>query len=745
MRGFFGFEWVLDAGNPARNFHFLFKPPGNLKEADLADAVEAALQNVNPPDAVAIISEAVDADELVEAFKKPLLTQAANRASTKVCLCVCSFTYDGSIRLHSQLRNEVDNLAHTLQDQTTAIRKAGLKQLFSAPRVSVQAPPGFTFVKPSQKRSTHFLRAEEALTEVESVQFLAFSLLDKLNARALQVGPSLDVIFVDTMGIASVAYALRELYCSLYEVPKPRVVSFHSHDGIDEIEAPLYGTSFTLISASSSMNLEQAWKRKTNCHPAEVVTLLTLDSASHHEDALYALSSGYVTDDNDERHGRLKDLPIFGENFAPADLLPKSVLLRKKEHGVAAVDQFCQSFATGGHLAVQSRGNIPTAKVRPIYLNGKGLLTDKGFKEFVDKVLCQKTPASVNAIVYQDDPASREIAETCAKRLQDVMKRGEPVQLISDSDIEARRVKPDEDGGMLIVAAVVGRGTKLLSISRDLRDVHFGARTYLIGAQIAETAAQLNALGPNLRHSAKKAIINVERFMGIAIGPGIPESFEIEAEALQHAQNSFGPIFQKRLDNLTGSEYGLHGDTFIAPDDFLTERLKLRADFAFWTPGYKEEQETSAGVLATIGALLQNAREGKFEDEALRLSTDAFQQVILHPENFTRYNDGVIQAALLRCARIGELDYSRESNSSQFMSDLLTNIFEQHDRRQGEAAGEFALALHTGKLRLEAGHYQQLREHLRVKLREDTLRLKLIRMFLGLEGMPESTSLPNGF
>lgn len=746
MKGFFAFEWTLDDGNPARNFHFLFKPPGNLKEADLADAIEAGLQGVNPPDVVAIICEVEDADLLVDAFKKPLLTQAANRASTKVCLCVCSFDHRGAIRLHSQLRNEVENLADILQGQTTAIRSAGLQQLFSARRVSVLAPPGFTFVKPSQKRSTYFLRAEEALTEVESVQFLAFSLLEKLSTRALEVGASLDVIFVDTMGIASVAYALREIYCSLYKVPRPRVVSFHSHDGIDDVDAPLYGTSFTLISASSSMNLEQAWKKKTNCHPAEVVTLLTLDCAFHHEDALYALPTPERIDDGEtERHGRLKDLPILGEHFAPADLLPKSVLLRKVQHRVEAVELFCKSFATNGHLAVQARGSVATAKVRPIYLDGGGLLTDGAFKEFIDKVLCQKTPASVNSIVYQNDAASKEIAESCEKRLREVMNRAAPIQLISDSDIEARQATPDKSGGMLIVAAVVGRGTKLLSISRDLRDIHFGARTYVIGAQIAETAAQLNALGPNLRHSTKKAVINVERFMGVAIGPGISESFEIETEAFQNAQQEFGASFQKRLEGLTGSESGLKGETFIASDDNLAARLKLRADFAFWPPFYNEEQETSAGVLATVGALLQNARDGQFDDEALRLSTNAFQQVILHPENFTRYNDGVIQAALLRCARVGELDYSGETNSSQFMLDLLTNIFEQHNRRQGEAAGEFALALYTGKLRLDARHLRQLREQVRAKLQGDTSRLKLMRVLLALEDMPESASLPKDF
>jgi hypothetical protein len=744
MKGFFGFDWALERNSPIRNFHFLFKPPGTFNVANLADAIEAGLQGVNPPDVVAIICETEEASEVLKAFDQQLLEQAANRTSTKVCLCVCSFGPDGTIRLVSELRNPVVGLRQLLRGQTPAIRKAGLEVLFAAPHVSVVAPPGFTFVKPSQKRSTHFLRAEEALTEVEGVQFLAFALLEKLRERSLEVGVQLDVIFVDTMGIAAVAYAIREIYCAIYEPPKPRVVTFHSHDGIDKIDAPLYGTSFTLISASSSMNLERDWKKKVKCHPTEVVTLLTLRDAADCENALYALP---VPDglDNNRHHKHLKDLPIVGERFAPEELLPKPVLLRKKEHRLEAVSDFCKSFGLNGALTVQARGPIPTSKVRPLYLDGRALMRDNEFVKFVEKVLCQQTAASVSTIVYQNDDASLQIAQHCAKRLQDVMKRVSPLRLISDASIESRSAQPDSAGGLLVVAAVAGRGTRLLSISRDLRDIHHGARTYLIGTQIAETAAQLNALLPNLKHSAFEAEISIKRYMGIAVGPGIGDSFEEEGRLLRNIQQHFGGAFFARLDGLTGSSQGLGNSVFLPFDDGLATSMRLRLDFAFWGNFYAETDETNAAVLATAGALLQNAREAKFLNENLHLATDAFQQVILSPENFTRYNDGVIQAAFLRCARPSELDYSREGSSSQFMLDLLTNIFEQHNRRQGEAACEFAFALYARKLRLQQHHLDELRTRLEPKLQGDTRKLQLLRILFGFEDMLSSTSLPDDF
>lgn len=177
----------------------------------------------------------------------------------------------------------------------------------------------------------------------------------------------------------------------------------------------------------------------------------------------------------------------------------------------------------------------------------------------------------------------------------------------------------------------------------------------------------------------------------------------------------------------------------------MSQPLRLRPDFAFWPAFYTETESTTPAVLATMGAILQNAREGRFADEQLRLNTDAFQQVVLSPENFTRYNDGVIQAALLRCARSGELDYSRERASSQFMLDLLTNIFEQHDRLQGEAAAEFAIAIYLARLRLATDHLEDLRTRMLGKLDGDTPKRRLLRALLGLEDLPANPMRPDEF
>ncbi|MEN4917054.1 hypothetical protein ABE485_00175 [Achromobacter spanius] len=141
------------------------------------------------------------------------------------------------------------------------------------------------------------------------------------------------------------------------------------------------------------------------------------------------------------------------------------------------------------------------------------------------------------------------------------------------------------------------------------------------------------------------------------------------------------------------------------------EALQLRKDFLFWPEGYEPGSQHAPLVLATIGAILERARTDASLierprnsvplPENHRLSSDTFQQVLLDPQNFNRFNDGIVQAALLRQALPSELDYSCNHEESGFMRDFLTKILLSRDKPQGEAALEFAFALATRRLRIQ--------------------------------------------
>ncbi len=745
MKNYFAFNCNIAPTGGRRNYQFLFKSPGTLKEGDLADAIERSAGQVLWPDGIAIVCIQSEVAALLSALGTSSgLKQAMARLSDKISLCVCSTDSAGKILFNKAVRNAVSQDKEQLSFASDRIFSAGLQTLFSAHHVLVSAPPGFTFVKPSGERSTQFLRAEDALNEIENVQFLSLALMSKVKKREAELKSPIEVIYIDSMAIASVAYALRDLYCTLFKVPSPRVVSFHSHNGFKDVDFPQLGTSLCIISASSSMRLQKLWLEKTCCHPAEVVTLLTMSSAENASDALFAIPNGCA--DIGLTDG-LRDIRMSGERFAPEEVLPKKILLRRKIHFVNEDANHCSELFTGGAaLTVQGRGPIPTSKVRPIFIDGAALAAHERFKVFLLRVLEQNVPASTKAIVHQEDASSLAIAQYCASELQRITGAAAQLPLISQSQIDQAEQEIHKTGALLIIAAVVGRGTKLLSISRDLRPKHTGARVYIIGTQISETNAQAVTLRRNLEFSATQSSILIFTFASVAIGASLPVAYRAEADAIAKLRlESVDAGVSGRLALVSGTPNGVTADAVLPSGTNLETKQSLRPDFAFWNFKYDANLQNTPAVLLTVAAILQNARESATMQNVYRLRTEAFQQVVLDPENFGRYNDGVIQAAILRAALPGELDYSSEVESSKFMLDLLTKIFLQSALPQGEAAADFALSYYLGRLKLTREHSNELIEQVKQELAADTQLNRLLRLLLKIEMPAEDAEFPDKF
>jgi hypothetical protein len=73
--------------------------------------------------------------------------------------------------------------------------------------------------------------------------------------------------------------------------------------------------------------------------------------------------------------------------------------------------------------------------------------------------------------------------------------------------------------------------------------------------------------------------------------------------------------------------------------------------------------------------------------------------VALDPENFSRFNEGIIQAALLRSALPSELDYRSDTRASGYMAVILSRIASKFDSPQ-VATLEFIIALATKRMQL---------------------------------------------
>ncbi len=473
--------------------------------------------------------------------------------------------------------------------------------------------------------------------------------------------------------------------------------------------------------------------KKAKCTANEVVTLLTFEEAEDCHQALFQLARP-ANDETESAVGPLKDIRIVGERFLPERIGLKRVLLSKTHHDLQLVRDFSEALTA---VLLPYRGN-GVQRTHPVFVDGSKLIKDSKFQSWLSKQLAQRVPVSIQGVVHQDDAASRSLALTCLKILKDehsVTLPGEPVPAS-----ELHNASIDTAKGLLVVAAVVGRGAKVLSISRDLRELHDkGARTYLIGAQISEFSEQISSLANNLKFSSSKANIQVEVYRKLSVGSVAAQSFTTEQEFFVARQDQLPERLSERLDDLRNRNIGCADGIFLPSGAELDKALELRKDFAYWTSGkYNPGAHNGVAVFATACALLQNARENSKLDAEQRLSGVSFQQVVLHPENFARYNDGIIQAALLRAAFPSELDYSSDEELSRNMKDFITKVFQSRTRAQGEAALEFALALVTERMKLSSTDWSEVRDTVR-NLAQDSNELDTaLRVMFDLQGVPSS-------
>ncbi len=136
-------------------------------------------------------------------------------------------------------------------------------------------------------------------------------------------------------------------------------------------------------------------------------------------------------------------------------------------------------------------------------------------------------------------------------------------------------------------------------------------------------------------------------------------------------------------------------------------QLRLRHGFAFWSFHYDPEDVTQADLYTTMSGVLHHLRIG--EGASPHLVQHEHARTVLAPGNFTRFNDGAIQAALLRAAKRSELDYRHDERLSAQMMDIVRVIVQHMAQDEGEAGPEFILAMALDKLRLAKRHVAELK------------------------------------
>lgn len=714
MNGHFCYDWRCPDGSFVHKITIVNCGSRRVDASSIASVLDWKAQKDVLPDAFVIRIFEKDFDLLEKEFtKSPLSFGVRNRLKNRCGVFVISHRGDGTLCRVAPNNSEGQAMLDLFTKHHANMLEVGLDSLFNSNRVLQEAPSGFVFVKPSGDKSTHFLRAEHALASSENVEFLATSLLSRLGPwLSKKKSAPLITIYVDSMAIASLAYVMRELYVKhSEELHAPNVESFHSYVGLKEIPRPIPQSSLCLISASSSMNLARDWIKEMSVKDDEVVVLLTFADAKTASKAVFRLAKpmSWRSGSELEKDLSLRDLRILGESFDAEEIPIKQVILSIRHQCKDSAVLVRDSGAENG-LRVYGGRSVNGKQPRPLFIDQKILLNSAQLTAWTTKQVEQRIPASTECIIYQDDEFSKKFAQKIQRSLLAV---GRKTQLISQGSISKSTVKVPRTSCLVIVGLVIGRGTKLLSISRELRNLHVGARYYLIGIQASESLDQQKRLGENLGWSSSNADVKILRFRSIALGTTAEASFSREATLTSTRamlkKPSSAPEGQ-RARQLIAGDIGLRENIFL-PSTYQKNRwLPLRQDFALWKdfPIYNPGAKHAACVLAHISGVLQRARESRLLPNELSLNSPSIQQVVIDPETFVRFDDGILRAALLRCAHDSELDYSAHSGLSEQMLTILKNILAHPNSVTGEASLEFALALRIKRLRLTNQHLTEL-------------------------------------
>ena len=687
MAGLYAFRcWTPRHPLPASSF-VAFSGPSSTSPNDLRQAITDETDKALSPQAAYLIYP----ESLITDVEARLNAEADTFAPLALDTAINLYSYDkfGKITLHCNIRGEAIK-----EIPADHIRRQGLTILFSMRGGLLEAGPTAHFVKPSRNIDSRFLRASHALAEGVEIFFVAFWLLrfplEKIHR-----------IHIDTSAIASVVFAVL-IMRGISKVPP--ITTFHSYEGLPNHKFDEELPELVVISASQSGGMAHDIGEKV--HDVKlIVTLFSTAEKPSRGVVLCDLRYDPLRNIKGLHAARLisdtlntRPIRIIGEHFIAQPEPPRPVLPALK-HAPDVIKTIMPRLRGQEIFASNKSGSTPD-EVRGIWVNVRNLVKSKIFKAWVAELIVREVPASIRVIVYPGRTAeSRLLADAIYKQLKKGKHKTGEIDMISLDQIEEEGANSrwiDQEIPILIAETASGHGEHLLSASRALRqwapNSHriFLSIVSMPSSELAFKLLHSNLCQPNTHKFLSMLQLFVDR-------RGVADSWLKEAQLLSNYQDNLPAELLSRLDDLNSSK-GLYDNLFLAG---ARGKLELRNNFAFW-PEVKTSSGVSQGdVFACICTIVERMRSDAKLPITEKLINDTQTHSIISAVAFSRYNDGVIQAAFLRAARPVELNYRDADGQSRMMGDLLCRMVELVDKHQGEGLTEFLLALVTERLVLE--------------------------------------------
>jgi len=695
----FDLERLTDGDKTStRDALLVFVATPELDPEALASTIEAEIEANLVPDEVAILVREPAFDATRAALAEHSLHLATLGRLGRSAVVLVGYDCNGRETRRDCVAGAMLDDGMTIDD----VRRRGITAIFNERRGFVEANATYHFENPSGRHTERFIRLSNILARGAEIAFIGFCCLPHID-------PSVTRAYLDTPSLYAVVAAINEQRRSFTGTAWIIADNFSSYAGFDQYGFDSDERAVVLISASSSGTLAARLVAEKNVEPEQIVHLLYLGRKPSMTPVVCDLSR-----DEELNPAGVTDLPSVNESADCPTCLGGSHAIKLQGDqfefagpqqdallvGIAdapkGLSQLMDRYARDAVFEV-GLGRSGSKAPRLFHINAERLLASDAFARKLDYALRRSLPANLSHLIAADGQ-SLDLARRVAGQL------ATPAPVITRDGIDD--IPEATRDAIAIVAAVVESGRTLLDISRDLRSIAPDAPLlYLVG--MAKTTAEPK------RERLESSLVQTHNFFPYQLVTVdqivLPVSYEshawaaelqllIDPEIKSLVPTELVPAVQARVDRLRLASRALDDDLFLANGE---EPLSLQPGFVFWPktlpakPGHRQ-----AEVYFTIASVLQRLRANAFVPGERRIISNWFQQTILAPGNFGRFNDDVIQASLLRAAHPYELNFADSADESRELGRLLRRVIAACQSPRGGAASEFLLALATRRLQL---------------------------------------------
>ncbi len=571
----------------------------------------------------------------------------------------------------------------------------------------LRPPHGYKFRNPSGHEVDFFMRAGNMLSELGLLFVFSHLLIRRMpkNTRT---------IYIDSFTVLSFALRIQSLIAYFSrrnfgtETVVPTIQIFRSYNVESTFSLPNMDEYFIIISASTSNGLANKLINDHNADISRIVHMLGIGSS---ESELIKSSIHFIKQElaiiNSETN---KIIGITTDEFMTSHGNPTWVRLSNKHvckiHASELKDTFYQKC-----LQITKSGTESGYGPYSLFTINNELSDcwSKAFTQWLRYELIHDLPATTRTIVHLKDPMSKKMGEELKSRLQNITKL-DNISLFSTTELDYQISKVPDCSTVVVVAIQDPGLDQFGSISMQLRNHSNVYQHYIVGYAFPESKTQFKRMAYDIKLAPEsKPKYQLSNFLVSPVGAtNLHESLftDYGIDRTRVNELSSHGIVDKIVRRLSE---GMQACNLFFPS-LKGEKLELRGGSIFFTDNENTEVSEKQSTLPTLSQevvylavvlALQQARE---EENSLasdfKFDQNPFVKTVIDPKMFWRYNDGILQAALLRALSNSELDFSTSEEMSTQFRQITISVLKNSYNIAGEATLEFLAVVAKKKVSL---------------------------------------------